>query len=394
MNSKMKNTMLPVVMLSLALAIRQMSMTLVMPFLSTYCKTLSGYTPLLAGLVLGMFGLMQAVFQIPFGVLSDKAGNKKVVLAGLTLVVVGLVLASFSKSIGLLIFARALQGSGAVIGVAYSWTNGMVEEDRRLKAMSILGAFISVAAALAFALGPLLRQIMPVDRMFLVCAVLLFCNELYILLFLKEERPERQARTLQRGYIRLLLRNKTYVIMNLAAFLNNFLMTSVFYGVPIYLEKVTGQTGMWKIFVPAIAAAVLMMKAAVAVAEKGHGNLILILAFLLSSLAFPFFFQKTAYRFLLIGTALYLGGYVTLATLLACRVNRIVDDGSRGTANGIFNSFQYIGNFGGALAAAAFWTVSDRLTWLFLIGTGIAGGLMIALGRPTENRIKAQGESL
>ena len=49
-SDKLTRSVMPaVVMLSLALAIRQMSMTIVMPFLSTYCKLLPGYTPVLAG---------------------------------------------------------------------------------------------------------------------------------------------------------------------------------------------------------------------------------------------------------------------------------------------------------------------------------------------------------
>ncbi|HBC97364.1 MAG TPA: hypothetical protein DC034_11300 [Clostridium sp.] len=76
-NKLIDNTRIAVVMLCLALALRQMSMTIVMPFISTYCKSLKGYTPVLAGLAVGIFGLTQAIFQIPFGVLSDEYGNKK-----------------------------------------------------------------------------------------------------------------------------------------------------------------------------------------------------------------------------------------------------------------------------------------------------------------------------
>lgn len=185
-DKQIRNAMLPVVMLSLAIGLRQMSMTIVMPFISTYCKTLEGYTPLMAGLALGIFGLTQAIFQIPFGILSDRYGNKKMVLIGIAQVVIGLVLAYFAKNIGVLVFARALQGSGAIIGVAYSWTAGIVEERKRTSALSILGGFVSVAAALAFAIGPLLRGIMSVNRMFLICAILLLGNGVYILFF-----PER-----------------------------------------------------------------------------------------------------------------------------------------------------------------------------------------------------------
>lgn len=44
--------------LGLALGMRQLAMTMVMPFLSTYSKTLKYNTPILAGISLGIFGLM------------------------------------------------------------------------------------------------------------------------------------------------------------------------------------------------------------------------------------------------------------------------------------------------------------------------------------------------
>lgn len=56
--------------------------------------------------------------------------------------------------------------------------------------------------------------------------------------------------------------------MNLAAFLNNY-MTSRFFAVPIHLTGVTGGTGMWKVFVPLIVLAILAMKAAVHLVQKG-----------------------------------------------------------------------------------------------------------------------------
>lgn len=373
-------------MLSLALALRQMSMTIVMPFISTYCKTLTGFTPLLAGLAVGMFGLMQALFQIPFGILSDRYGNKKMVLIGLTQVVIGLVLAYFAKNIFILIFARALQGSGAVIGVAYSWVSGMVDESRRINAMSILGMFISAAAALAFALGPLLRGIMSVNWMFMSCAILLFINELYILFFLKDNKGNSKENIPQVSDIHALFKDKTFINMNIAAFINNFMMISVFYAVPIYLSKVTGEEGMWKVFVPAIIAAIIFMKFAVKFVKKGFNNSVLIVSFLISSLSMLFYFNKSSYIFLLAGTTLFMCGYITLATVVATNVNETVKDSCRGTANGIFNSFQYIGNFVGALVTGAVWSISQTLTWLIVIIVGFAGLLLIAIARPSENK--------
>lgn len=380
---ELKNSMVPVVMLSFALGLRQMSMTMVMPFISTYCRTLKGYTPILAGLALGIFGLMQAGLQIPFGIFSDRYGNKKMVLIGLIMVVIGLVTAYAADNIYLLIFARALQGSGAVIGVAYSWIAGMTDRSRRTNALSILGAFISVAAALAFALGPLLRGIMNVNQMFIACAILLSCNILYILIFLKDTGAREPSALYQNSSISGLLRNRTFVLMNLAAFINNFLMVSVFYAMPVYLDNLTGQNGMWKVFVPAIAAAVFIMKKAVPFVDKGYSKQVLIAAFLLLSLSMLLYFNKSSLVCLLAGTSLFMGGYVTLATVIATDVNNVVQDSCRGKANGVFNSFQYIGNFFGSIVTAALWSVSDKLAWIVLIAIGAAGGLMIAAGKPS-----------
>ena len=385
-----KSAIPAVIMLSLALAFRQMSMTIVMPFISTYCKSLAGYTSLYAGLAVGIFGLMQALFQIPFGVLSDRYGNKRMMLIGLTEVVAGLILAYFAKNIGLLILARALQGSGAVIGVGYSWAAGMAGEGERVRAMSVLGAFISAAAALAFAAGPLLREVMSVNWMFLSCAILLFLNELYILFFVRDRKNGEGQKQVppEKGQIRILLRNKSFVVMNLLAFINNYVMISVFYAVPIYLTKVTGEMGMWKVFVPAIAVAILVMRLAVRWTQKGFNRQVLMLSFFVSAVSLFLYFNKSSYAFLLLGTTLFMCGYIAIATIVATNVNETVADSCRGTANGIFNSFQYVGNFAGALVTGALWSVSEGLTWFVTIGIGMVGFLLIACSRNYQQSVQ------
>ena len=382
-------------MLSLALAFRQISMTIVMPFISTYCKTLVGYTPLYAGLAVGIFGLMQAVFQVPFADASDRYGNKLMMLIGLTQVVVGLVLAYFAKNIGLLIFARAMQGSGAVIGVGYSWVASISGANERIRAMSILGAFVSAAAALSFAVGPLLREIMPVNWMFLSCGILLFLNVLYILFFIKDpkKRSENAQNIPNNTHILTLLRNKNFLVMNLSSFINNYMMIAVFYAVPIYLISVTGETGMWKVFVPAIIIAIMMMKLAVSWTQKGLGKLVLMMSFSISSLSLFLYFNKFSYIFLLLGTTLFMCGYITIATIVATDVNNTVDDSYRGTANGIFNSFQYIGNFLGALVTGALWSVSEQLTWFVTIGIGIIGFFIVLLNKQ-DQETDQKGQSI
>ncbi|MDT9694204.1 MFS transporter, partial [Streptomyces sp. P9(2023)] len=76
--------------------------------------TLEGATPLLVGLALGVYGLTQAVLQIPFGLLSDRIGRKRVIAIGLLIFAAGSIVAAMADTIGGVIVGRALQGSGAI----------------------------------------------------------------------------------------------------------------------------------------------------------------------------------------------------------------------------------------------------------------------------------------
>lgn len=386
----LKNQMIPVLMLSLVLGIRQMAMTMVAPFISTYSKTLSFYTPMLAGVALGIFGLTQAIFQFPFGILSDKFGNKIMMIIGISQVIIGLFIAFLARNIYVLILARALQGSGAIIGVGYSWASEVVKKEQRTKALSIVGTFVSAAAALAFAVGPLLHEIMSVNMMFLICALLLLINGIYIIFFLKDSKKDESVNNEipTSESLKILFRNKSFIINNIAAFINNFMMMSVFYLVPIYLNNVTGEKGTWKVFLPAILAAVVVMKVAVGFVEKGYNRGVLVTAFFIASISICFYFKSQSYIFLLIGTILYLSAYVTLATILATNVNNSVENSYRGTANGIFNSFQYIGNFVGPVICGVTWTSSEKLTWVIVIFVGILGLLMVLLNKKIQEKME------
>ena len=94
--------------MTLTMSLRQLGLLLVMPFLSVYALELTGGTAALAGLAIGIYGLTQALLQIPNGLLSDRIGRKPVVLLTMFIFTAGLVLAALAKNIETLILARAL----------------------------------------------------------------------------------------------------------------------------------------------------------------------------------------------------------------------------------------------------------------------------------------------
>lgn len=381
-----KKELLFLITISIALGIRQMAMTMVMPFISTYSKTLLHSTPTLAGVALGVFGLTQAIFQIPFGIWSDKIGNKFVLLFGIMEVVIGLVLAYFSSSIYVLILARGLQGSGAILAVGYSWVTGSVASEKRPRALSILGMIIGVAAAGSFALGSIINKVLSVKDMFLVCAALIFIVWIVILVFLKEEKPsisssEKVNEVNVKESFKILIHNNVFVRLNIAAFINNFIMIGVFFIVPQYLDKIIGISEMWKVFFPAVVIAVICMRKVIGFVEKGYSTKVMIIFYIITGIGLIFFFNKTSFVFILIGAILFMSGYIVLSTVIPSIANEIAEDSYRGTANGIINSFQYVGSFVGSVIGGMLWNNHQNLFLILLIILAILGTLTVRIKR-------------
>ena len=128
----MFKTVLP---LSAILSLRFFGLFLVLPVLSAYALQLQGATPTLIGVIVGGYALTQAIFQVPFGIMSDKLGRKPTLLIGLIIFLVGSIICAVSQDIYSLIFGRFLQGAGAIGAVIPAMISDLVNEESRGKAM-------------------------------------------------------------------------------------------------------------------------------------------------------------------------------------------------------------------------------------------------------------------
>ena len=80
-------------------ALRMLGLFMILPVLSLFTQQLEGATPALIGLAMSIYGLPQVLLQIPFGLLSDKFGRKKLIIIGLLLFFAGSVVAAMSHDI-------------------------------------------------------------------------------------------------------------------------------------------------------------------------------------------------------------------------------------------------------------------------------------------------------
>ncbi|HRE11385.1 MAG TPA: MFS transporter, partial [Ignavibacteria bacterium] len=135
---------------------------ILIPILPTFAQNELAMNETLIGLTVGIFSLMQFIFNPLWGRLSDIYGRKPILIFGLSgnvfsYIITGLVLGGVLKSIPLLLISRALAGFfSANIGAAMAYISDVTPPKDRSKGMGLIGA----AFGLGFVFGPFIGGIM------------------------------------------------------------------------------------------------------------------------------------------------------------------------------------------------------------------------------------------
>ncbi len=179
--------------LAAAFFLRMLGLFMVVPVLALYVDHLAGATTFLVGLALGLYGLTQALFQIPMGRWSDRIGRKPVITLGLTIFTLGGLVAASAAHILAVVAGRALQGAGAVSGATLALAADLTRPEHRTTTMAIIGVSIGVAFSLAFVIGPMIDAQFGLRGVF-VGGALCGLGALGLILFAVPEAPTPRPR--------------------------------------------------------------------------------------------------------------------------------------------------------------------------------------------------------
>ncbi len=134
--------------------LRMCAFFMLLPLLHDLALLLQGSTPFLLGLSMGIYGLVQACFYLPWGVLSDKVGRKPIILIGLLCLLAGSLWAARSSNINHFMAARALQGLGAISAVLSAYVADMLTQEQRPIAMGMIGGAVGLSFPLSLIIAP------------------------------------------------------------------------------------------------------------------------------------------------------------------------------------------------------------------------------------------------
>ena len=363
--------------ISVTLGMRLFSMNIIIPFLSVYALNLKGGAPWLTGYALGIFGLTQAVLQIPFGILSDRIGYKKMLIAGLLMLIAGLLTAAYSQSIYGLIFSRALQGSGAIVTVGYSWISAVAEDEERDKALTKLGALLAGFNMLSFVVGPMVHIFLKVNKMFIFSAVLIAICLVWILFDTKQATPDQRQKH-QIVQKEKSVYNKRTLTSGLMLTVNNILVMSFFFMLPLLLMGILNTNQMWIVLTPALIIALLLLRVVSKKASKGKGKQWLYVLYTLQGIGFVFLYFHTLPT-IIMGTILLISGSFSITTIVPMILNRHLDNRHRGKGNGVMVSLQYFGSFLGAALTGTLWHIAPNATFLFAVLITLGGIFLVSM---------------
>jgi len=340
--------------LALIYMVRMLGLFIILPVFALFATDFEGSTPFLIGLALGIYGLLQAILQIPFGLLSDRFGRKKIIAIGLVLMALGSVVAAMADSIYGVIAGRALQGSGAIAAALMALAADLSRDEQRTKMMAMLGASIGFSFLLALLLGPLLINLFSLDMLFWLTAVLSCIALLLLYTAVPDPQPsafhaDTSARiaSMPRLFAHPQLRR-----MNISIFFLHTIITAMFVAVPLMLfDAGLAKAAHWQVYIPALLLSVLVMVPLLVGAERRHKMrevlMLCVAGLLVTQLLFAAFSLKLVMLF--VGVWLFFCFLNTLEALLPSLVSRIAPPGSRGAATGVYSSSQFLGAFvGGA----------------------------------------------
>ncbi len=364
-------------------ALRMIGLFMIVPVFSVYGDNYTHATPFLIGLAVGIYGLGQAIFQIPMSLAADKFPRKPIIMLGLVLFALGGIIAANATDIYEVIIGRALAGSGAVSAVLMALLADVTREEMRTKAMATMGLTIATSIMLAFAFGPLLVGSLGISGLFWLTAGFAILAMVLLLIVPSPMRVlkhnldnksigEQLATVLKIGDLNRL---------HFGIFALHLTMTAIFVILPHQLSEVMGlsvrQQGL--VYLPLLFIGFAVAIPFIIVAEKRRKmRQVFLGAIALMTVALVVLALGSQVGVgIIVGLLLYFMGFNLLEATIPSWISKRAPVANKATAMGLNSSSQFFGAFVGGAMGGLLLNQSNWLAWGILAAVMAVSLLLI-----------------
>jgi MFS family permease len=331
------------VSLAAIFALRMLGLFMIMPVFSIYAKAIPGGDDvLLVGIALGAYGVTQSLLYIFYGWISDKIGRKPVIATGLLIFAIGSFVAAFAHDMTWIIVGRVIQGMGAVSSAVIAFIADLTAEEHRTKAMAMVGGSIGVSFAVAIVGAPIVFHWVGMSGLFALVGVFSFMA-IGVVLWVVPDAPKPIH---VRAPFAEVLHNIELLRLNFGVLVLHATQTALFLVVPRILEAGgLPVASHWKIYLPVMGLAFVMMVPAIIAAEKRGKIKPVLLGAIVLILIGQLLLGAAPHTILTVAAILfvYFLGFNVLEASQPSLVSKLAPGQRKGAAAGVYNTTQSIG---------------------------------------------------
>jgi MFS family permease len=372
-------------------ALRMLGMFLILPVFAVHAETLPGGDNLaLVGIAIGMYGLTQAILQVPFGMASDKYGRKRVIVFGLLVFAAGSFVAAVATDIYWVIIGRALQGAGAISAAVVAFLADLTRDEHRTKAMAMTGASIGLMFALSLAVAPWLYALVGMGGLFSITGLLALAGIFVTWKIVPPEPPAVDSphvrdpqREVRASVLRDVLVDPELARLYFGIFVLQAMQVALFVVVPIALVEAAGLAlrDHWLVYLPVVLASFVLMVPIILWGERRAKLKAMLLGAVATMLVVQvgFLWSAAGAWSIAFWLLVYFVAFNVLEATLPSLVSRYAPAAARGTAIGVFNTLMALGIFAGGAIGGTLMSLYGK-TGIFVFGIAlVALWLLVAV---------------
>ncbi len=375
---------------SLLYFVRMLGLFSILPVFTLAASKLYGSGPMLIGLTLGIYGLFQALLQVPYGYLSDRFGRKPMLMTGLTLFIIGSLVAALAERIEWVLVGRALQGSGAIAGVLLAVLADGMRFEYRARAMAMVGGSIGLAFGGSLVLGPLLYAFGGLQALFYLAAVTGALALLLVIFVLPTSKiaTVEAGKDVSPGEPGGVLHNPQLQMLNLSIFMNHYLLMSSFLVIPILLTQFGVAIDDHALYYLGILLGSFLLMLPLVIRWRGSLDVLVKVMPAIAVIVVGFLVLAWSPTLALFVAAVlvFFVGFNYLEATLPALVSNVVPTERRGAAMGIYSASQFLGIFAGGSVGGLLIALTD-ITTLLVVNAALSAiwaGILIALQRGSK----------